>query len=119
MTEEHLFWGMASWIWIYGKKNLPIVAGFTPMQAQIYSFFVGQGIKRTIWANGLGRHTYDEFIAFMEADLRTISQFIGNNKYLLGNEICDDDFAVFGMLAQCLWSLVDSPYQKLMLGKII
>lgn len=117
MTEEHFFWGMASWIWIYGKKNLSMVAGFTPMKAKVYSFFAERGIKRTLWANGLGRHSYEEFIGFMVADLKTISQFIGKSKYLLGDEICDEDFAIFGMLAQCLWSLVDSPYQELMLGK--
>lgn len=87
------------------------------MKAKVYSFFAERGIKRTLWANGLGRHSYEEFIGFMVADLKTISQFIGKSKYLLGDEICDEDFAIFGMLAQCLWSLVDSPYQELMLGK--
>jgi hypothetical protein len=53
----------------------------------------------------------------MLGDLRSLSIFLGKKKYLLGDEPCEDDAAVFGELAQVLWCMPDSPYERALNGK--
>jgi len=39
-------------------------------------------------------------------------------KVLRGDEPCQEDCGIFGMLAQCLWALPESPYEKLLNGEL-
>lgn len=61
------------------------------------------------WAQGTGRHSYDETIQIIRGCLEALSNIIGNKKFILGNEPCDDDAAVFGLLAQALYSSPGAP----------
>lgn len=40
----------------------------------------------------------------------------GNKKFFMGDEPCEVDCAIFGMLAQILWSMPGSPHNVLMHG---
>ncbi len=108
--------GYASWIWIDGFEQSTRIMTGNPIVLQIYRFFASRGIRKIMWSQGLGRHTRDEFMEMMLGDLRSISDIMGKNKFLLGDEVCEEDFAIFGMLANCLWAIPGSPYEKLMTG---
>lgn len=62
------------------------------------------------YAQGTGRHSYDEVVAIMNESIEALSKILGNNKFLLGNEPCEDDAAVFGLLAQGLYSSPGAPF---------
>lgn len=62
------------------------------------------------WSQGTGRHSYDEVVEMMNSSLEALSTILGNKKFLLGNEPCDDDAAVFGLLAQGLYSSPGAPF---------
>ena len=38
-----------------------------------------------------------------KADLNSLNDFIGNKKFLLGDKVCDEDAALFGMLSQLVY----------------
>lgn len=65
------------------------------------------------WAQGTGRHSYDEVVAIMNESIEALSKILGNKKFLLGNEPCDDDAAVFGLLAQGLYSSPGAPFHAM------
>ena len=111
--------GYASWLYIDGFEQTKRLVNVNPIVLQIYQFFMSRTIRNTMWSQGVGRHTRDEFMEMMLDDIRTISQIMGKNQYLLGDEVCEDDFAIFGMLANCLWTITGSPYEKLITGNHI
>lgn len=62
------------------------------------------------WAQGTGRHSYDEVVAIMNESGEALSKILGNKKFILGDEPCEDDAAVFGLLAQGLYSSPGAPF---------
>lgn len=62
------------------------------------------------WAQGTGRHSYEEVVATMNESIAAVSKILGNKKFLLGHLPCDDDAAVFGLLAQGLYSSPGAPF---------
>ena len=40
----------------------------------------------------------------------------GDKTFLMGEDICEVDCAVFGVLAQIKWNSFDSPYHKMLEG---
>jgi len=73
-------------------------------------------MKTTTWAQGIGRLRREDVFQIMSDDLRTLSIILGSKKYILGDEVSEVDCTVFGMLANCLWSMPGSPYEKLVQG---
>lgn len=49
----------------------------------------------------------------MNDSVEALSRIIGNKKFLLGDEPCEDDAAVFGLLAQGLYSSPDAPFHAM------
>lgn len=78
--------------------------------------------RRTIllgaWFQGIGRHSEEQITQIICDDLRALSKYLGSKKFILGEEPCEDDCAIFGELAQALWCMPGSPYEKLVNGTI-
>lgn len=83
-------------------------------------FFYGRQIKKDTWAQGLTRHSNEQIEAMMMKDLRTISAILGKNKFIIGDEPCEDDAAIFGNLAGFVWGIQsESNYGKLVKGNLM
>lgn len=52
---------------------------------------------------GYGRHSEQEVVEIGKDDLKSINDFIGNKKFLMGDKPCNTDAAVFGMVAQFIY----------------
>jgi hypothetical protein len=52
---------------------------------------------------GYGRHSENEVVQIGKDDLKAINDYIGNKKFIMGDEICDLDASVFGMLTQFVY----------------
>jgi len=78
---------------------------------------IGRMFTNQAKEHGVGRFAKEQFVKFMLDDMRAVSAIIGRKKFLLGDRPCQDDFAVFGQLAQAMWGLYDSPYEKLIKSK--
>ena len=63
-----------------------------------------------IYGIGTGRHSYDEVAAMGNESLESLSKIIGDKPFLLGNEPCEDDAAIFGLLAQGVYSSPGAPF---------
>ena len=73
-------------------------------------------INKGLWAQGLGRLNKNDMKRVVIDDLRDVSTLLGKKKFLNGDEPCEEDCAVFGMLAEIVWAAHDSPYEKVVLG---
>ncbi|EDO34760.1 predicted protein [Nematostella vectensis] len=78
--------------------------------------------KRTVGGNmnghGIGRHTEDEIYNLGERDLAALSGFLGSKKFLLGDKPCVTDAAIFGLVANILWTAQGSPQEKAIRDKM-
>jgi hypothetical protein len=110
--------GVAHWRWIGGLKNISKVMKLTPIQLRIVSFIINRSMKKSLWAQGLGRLSNQDMVRAVEDDLRNVSTLLGNKKFLNGDEPAEDDAAVFGLLAEIMWATHDSPYEKLLKGML-
>jgi glutathione S-transferase len=83
----------------------------------MFSFFIkvfGRGIANRALTQGIGLHSREEVTKLMTKYFRCASVVLGDRKYFGGDEPCQEDAGIFGILAQCLWGLPDSPYEKLL-----
>jgi glutathione S-transferase len=112
--EEHFFWAAALWTFVFDKAH-HIYNHITHINPKwLIGVFVGRKVKKVGWYHGIGRHSQEEIQALASKDIRSVAKILGNKKFLLGDEPCADDAALFGFFAQTQWGLLmGSPYQKL------
>jgi hypothetical protein len=110
--------GLLLWRYVYSdRKELGELFAYSPKQLEEFKCLCKPKYETFAWYQGVGRHSKDQVIKSMTDDLKTLSSFMGNKTYLLGDEPCAEDASVFGMLAQIVWADLDSPYKKLVSGK--
>ena len=55
-------------------------------------------VRKSIWTQGLGRHSDDERFEFGRRGLDAVSELMGSNRYFLGDLPCGADATVFAFL---------------------
>ena len=85
---------------------------------KLVGYVMGRRIRKYLWAQGLGRIPNSDMIRFTQEDLRNLSTLLGSKKFLNGDEPCEDDAAVFGLIAHVVWASHESPYDPLMNGEL-
>lgn len=70
-------------------------------------------MKKRLEAIGIGLHTPAEIYQLTADDLRSVSVILGNKKFICGNDPCEDDSAIFGVLAQSVWGVPGSCFETL------
>ncbi|CAL8096576.1 unnamed protein product [Orchesella dallaii] len=98
---------------VYGdNKRLRKVLG--DKLPTLFLMYFRRTVKKRAYDQGIGRHTQKEVTQLMTQNLKSVSIALGNKKYFGGDELCQEDCGIFGVLAQCLWGAPDSPYEELM-----
>ncbi|GMH41048.1 hypothetical protein BSKO_08958 [Bryopsis sp. KO-2023] len=59
---------------------------------------VRKNVHDTLYKQGFGRHSEPDVRKLFDASLCAISDILGENKYITGEEPCPEDAAVFGVL---------------------
>ncbi|XP_029637837.1 failed axon connections homolog [Octopus sinensis] len=95
MLEENLYWGLVRLRWVYGNSYTRKII---PMLAYQY-WLIKRRCQRSTYCQGIGRHTLAEVNQIVMDDLKALSDFLGKKKFLMGDELCETDFAIFGMIA--------------------
>jgi glutathione S-transferase len=115
MLEDHLYWAVIYWRWLVdanfdrGPRNF-----FKRAPAIIRPFvtrMVRKSVRTKLHGHGLGRHSEAEMTALACRAFDALSQILGDNKYLMGNEPCGADATAFAFVAGSLAKLFESPLQ--------
>lgn len=119
MLEEHFFWGIARYRLIDGVKHFPSLFSSPPIIPKaVLPFLLSLYITPKLNDNGIGRHLPSEIYQMTEDDLRTASIVLGDKKYFGGDEQpCEEDSSLFGFIAQVMWGLPESSFEKLLHGE--
>lgn len=120
MAEEHLYWVVVLWRWVYTKgKTLWAIQMNFPAALRYVMPIVVRKMKGQASAQGMGRHSQEEVIEMGMKDLRAMSAYLGIKPYFMGDTPTEMDCAMFGMLAQIVWCMQGSPFEQHMKGEFI
>jgi len=113
--------GLRLELFVYGSMgNLKKICGpISTFQLWMAKILYGWEIRKATKKQGLYRHTRAEVTEMMKRDLRAVSKILGKKKYICGDEPCEDDCAIFGILSGPLWNLPGSVYETLINGEIL
>ncbi len=103
MLDENLYWCMVHSRWIgsawpqikeafFGQMPLPLKL-FVPAIAQ-------KRVRKSLYMQGLGRHSEHEILDIARKDFRALSDFLGTKNYFLINKPTSLDVSAFAFLAQ-------------------
>ena len=118
MLEDHLYWVLVYWRWLKdenferGPKQF-----FNRAPALIRPLvipMVRKRIRKNLHGHGVGRHTETEMTEMAGRCIDALSQILGDNHYLLGDEPCGADATAFAFVAATLTPVFDSPVRDKM-----
>ncbi|EQC48548.1 glutathione S-transferase, C-terminal domain protein [Bacteriovorax sp. BSW11_IV] len=106
MVEDHMGMGLLYFRWQV-EENWSNVAPifFAQIPAPLRKIMAGlsrRSVVSTLYANGMGRHSHDEVLDFLEDDFKALSTLLGDKKYFFGDQISSLDATVFGFITNCL-----------------
>ncbi|XP_066976426.1 failed axon connections homolog [Macrobrachium rosenbergii] len=111
MVDEHLCWGLARYRYLTDRDARVFqVTSVYPMWMKYMLPLLRHMLRKALHAQGMGRHSDAEVLGIMRKDLESISIYLGEKPFLMGDEPCEVDCAIFGQLGQFLWNAPDSPY---------
>src|SRR5262249_18149503 len=113
MAEDHLYWALVDARWFdeanfaKGPKNFfqKIPAPVRPIMVA----FVQRRLKRTLYGQGMGRHTGTEIVALGTRSIAAIADFLGSKPFFMGGEPTGADATMFAFVAGVLCPHFDTP----------
>jgi len=113
MLEDHLYWVLVYWRWMNDENFDRGPANFfkraPALIRPIIKKQVRAKVRRNLHGHGISRHSEGEMTAMSNRAFDALSQILGDNAYLMGNEPCGADATAFAFIAGSLCPLFDSP----------
>jgi glutathione S-transferase len=116
MLEDHLYWVLVYWRWMddanfeRGPKKFFLRA--PALIRPLITRAVRKSVRQRLHGHGMGRHSDVEKSAMADRCVEALSQVLGANKYLMGDQVCGADATAFAFIAGGLPELFESPLQK-------
>ncbi|KAK3851649.1 hypothetical protein Pcinc_041719 [Petrolisthes cinctipes] len=114
MTDEHFVCVIAYWRYVE-QRGRPLMNG---MEFPFYVWFLLprylKTIKRTLWLQGIGRHSVPQIEEMGRQDIRALSVTLGEKPFMMGDQPSEVDCSAFGILAQVVWNSPNSPYLNML-----
>ncbi|XP_078069801.1 failed axon connections homolog isoform X2 [Mustelus asterias] len=123
MMEEHFYWAIVYCQWIDNlhetRKILSVSGPFSGFLKWILCHLTRGIVKREMYGQGIGRFSKEEIYTLMEKDMRSLSVILGDKKYIMGPRPSTVDAAVFGQLAQAMWTLPGTRPERLIRDELV
>ncbi|OWF55039.1 Failed axon connections-like [Mizuhopecten yessoensis] len=118
LTEENLYWTMCSEMFGADTTAVKSVIPYRGIKLWLLLSFLRRALRKEMWGHGIGRHTPDEIWSIAVGDMRALSHFIDDKAFLFGDEPCEADCAVFGMLCMMIEHMPTSRHERLIKGEL-
>jgi glutathione S-transferase len=109
LCEDNLYWGLMSDRWTIDENfNKGPRHYFQAAPALIRPLIISKvrcEVRRNLHGHGLGRHSKSEIERITKQGIDAIAHFLGNKKFLLGDEPCGADAATFSWVSGFLCPL--------------
>lgn len=111
--EEHLYWCLLHTRWLRDEswtRLSPALFGALPAPLRLVVPKVARrSVIKACDGHGLGRHSEQEIMQIAQDSLTSLSVFLGEKRYFLGDTPSSLDAAAYGLLAQFMISSFDTP----------
>jgi glutathione S-transferase len=105
-VEESLYWCLVHARWTDDAVWPEFSSHFRRVLPKGLAFLLLPMLRKqtfkSLWAQGLSRHTPQDVKAYGYADLSALSRFLGNKSYLFGDAPSSFDASLYGVLANIL-----------------
>lgn len=111
MLEENFYWVIVAERWRDTKtavEQYPVMVGQPPEFVKA----VVDSLLSELHGQGIGRHSADEVESIGKADLIALSDFLGENPYLLGEEPTSYDATAYSFVAHTIQPDYDSRMKR-------
>jgi glutathione S-transferase len=113
MLEDHLYWIMVYWRWIidanFDKGPKAFFRRAPAIIRPLVERMVRRQVRSNLRAHGIGRHNDTEKAALADRGIDALSQVLGENRYLMGEQICGADATMFAFIAGASPTVFESP----------
>ncbi len=122
LIEEHLYWITMYTRWNWSEENWQTnktaIFGTMPVGIRdLAALYFRRGIRKQIWGHGTGRHHAEEIFELGYEDIETLSDFLSDKPYLLGEQPSSFDATGYGFLVNTLGCPIESPVKQYALSK--
>jgi glutathione S-transferase len=111
--EEGLYFAAAYLRWTSEEAWPHLHAVFRPLLPPVVGGVILNTIRRQIvgqmHAQGTGRHSREEILAIVRADIDSFAGLLGDKPYLLGDDPASLDASMYGFLINIVWVPWSSP----------
>ena len=114
LIEDDLYWAVMYFRWGKKDKNWEenkqaIFGGLPPVLKSIIPGIVRKQILKQIHGQGIGRHSEEEITHIGKTDLTTLSDFLADKPYFMGDKPTTLDASAYGLLINILRCPIESP----------
>jgi glutathione S-transferase len=106
LADDHLYWLMVASRWLEDDWFEHVKTGFfsnlPPVIGPVIAKLARAQIRKTYYLQGLGRHSKDQQVGFLQRDLQAIESVVENDHYIVGQRLTVFDFSVASLLAGML-----------------
>jgi len=117
LCDEHMYWLMVYFRWIdqEGWDQLkPAFFGGLPAPLKLFVPGMVRGkIRKSLHAQGLGRHSREELLVFARENLQALQDMLGAAPFFGGEQPCSADASAYGILANLILCSLDTPISRL------
>lgn len=115
LMEEHCYFCIVQMRWIrednWARVKARYFSSLPPPLRWVLPGMVQKQVRRDLHGHGVGRHTDAEINALALADLRAVSELLGDKAYLLGTAPTSLDATGYGFLSSVLHAPFDLSIQ--------
>ncbi|GLC92463.1 glutathione S-transferase [Cupriavidus sp. TA19] len=113
LMEDHLYWAVARVRWLdqanFDKGPAQFFRGVPAPVRGLAERLVRYKVKKTLWGQGLGRHSEEELVALASKGVTSIADILGDKRYLMGDKPCGADATLFAFAGSLLCPTFDTP----------
>jgi glutathione S-transferase len=113
MLEDHLYWLIVYWRWMIDANFERGPKSFFKRAPAIVRPLIERMVRRKVRKNlhghGIGRHEDAEKTLLANRCIDALSQVLGDNRYLMGDEPCGADATLFAFIASAKPTMIESP----------
>ncbi|WP_455280588.1 glutathione S-transferase C-terminal domain-containing protein [Cupriavidus necator] len=113
LMEDHLYWAVARVRWLdqhnFDKGPALFFRGVPAPVRGLAERLVRYKVRKTLWRQGLGRHSEEELVALASKGVTSIADILGDKRYLMGDKPCGADATLFAFAGSLLCPVFDTP----------